>query len=585
MANNPLFSRTTLPNWTADPMAAPSRLMDVGDQISNVPEQIDQDTDPIVKRVLDLYSQWKPQTAATQALSNMIQQFPQRTPPSRLQNILGTLASFGGAHAATYGRGGPMGFRGPSPEEMMQAGDLIRYRPYYEALQDWQTKLKPLEAIAQQERYYNTNLRQLLGQETARFTGAENVASLKARREAQTEQAKEDAQIKWWNATINYNKLSQGDWSFVPDNQGVMRAYDRRDPTDSGRVVIDPDTLRPATSSKLPDAKRIEMETTGRIRVVQAQTQGRIAGIITQAQVGRNWPQFTDDHGNNYAIDPFEHKAWLIQRGEGPMPTGPANIQTPGQPQVPSQAQPQIQPQVQPQGRYQGPPTGTGIPGDVPASAVLTQPTAAPAITAPQQAPTAPRQAAVPGPLGPLTKAGAKQLTGQTATMQEGAQMMLPDLPKLRRFAYQLNQAGWFGPIMSRARELAEKLGTSGDPGKDQQMIYQLSDDLANDPQMNPSTGNLSTDRLIGRFSAMLALVASGTGRVHGGARGGGSIQMIQYLKQVLSAKSSYEMFEGRLDTLEDKLRTYAMGPKAAQYENEQRERVRKALQQDLRKQ
>jgi hypothetical protein len=173
------------------------------------------------------------------------------------------------------------------------------------------------------------------------------------------------------------------------------------------------------------------------------------------------------------------------------------------------------------------------------------------------------------GQIGPIQKPGTdkgdltgEQLTAQTKTMMEGAQMMLPHIKELRDQATELQKRGLFGPAMSRIRDMAGKLGTTGmsveslDPDEVNGKLNRFNDALTKDPY-------LSTDALVGQFATTLGLMTSGMGRVHGGARGGGSIQMINYLKSLLSSDSTIDMFGGRLKAVESFLKTYAAGPKS----------------------
>lgn len=145
--------------------------------------------------------------------------------------------------------------------------------------------------------------------------------------------------------------------------------------------------------------------------------------------------------------------------------------------------------------------------------------------------------------------------TGSTRTMQEGAQMLRPHVTELKSLAAQLDQKGLFGPVMSRVRAAMEHLGTSGDDAKDMEALGKA---IADDPELNK-------DELVGQFATTLGLMTSGMGRVHGGARGGGSIQMINYLKSLLSANSSLSMFNGRANAVDSFLKTYAEGPGGAE--------------------
>lgn len=151
------------------------------------------------------------------------------------------------------------------------------------------------------------------------------------------------------------------------------------------------------------------------------------------------------------------------------------------------------------------------------------------------------------------------KMTSQTQAMSEGAKMLKPLVNRVAGDAEALDKVGLFGPMMSRVRSVATKLGTvqslnSADLDEQQRAMVELGNAIKSDPA-------LASDRLAGRFAAGLGLLASGTGRVHGGARGGGSIQMIDYMKDLLSGSSTLPLFLGRLDTLNFVLEDYAAGP------------------------
>lgn len=135
-------------------------------------------------------------------------------------------------------------------------------------------------------------------------------------------------------------------------------------------------------------------------------------------------------------------------------------------------------------------------------------------------------------------------LTSSTRTMQEGAMMLQPHIVRLEKSAEELDKRGQFGPVMSRIRALLTKAGT----------LDEFQAAAASDPE-------LSTDRLVGQFATSLGLLATGAGRVHGGARGGGSPQMLSHFKSLLSDASSLQMFLGRLDSLDEYMGGYAAGP------------------------
>lgn len=165
--------------------------------------------------------------------------------------------------------------------------------------------------------------------------------------------------------------------------------------------------------------------------------------------------------------------------------------------------------------------------------------------------------------IGPITKPGTStkspaDVTNQTKTMMEGAQMLRPHIEELRQQAIALNKRGLFGPIMSRVRDLAAKVGTTGDANDVAKGFGDFATSLNTDPYLNQSK-----DAAVGQFLTTLGLMASGAGRVHGNARGGGSIQMINYMKSLLTSDSTLGMFNGRLNGLDSFMKGYAAGPGA----------------------
>jgi hypothetical protein len=150
--------------------------------------------------------------------------------------------------------------------------------------------------------------------------------------------------------------------------------------------------------------------------------------------------------------------------------------------------------------------------------------------------------------------------TAQTQTMMEGAQMLRPHVANLENMAIELDKRGMFGPIASRMRQLEHKYGTmldSQDVDTQAQAMRQIGKEMGSDPALN-------SDRLAGKFATSLGLLASGAGRVHGGARGGGSAQMVEHFRSLLGDSASLPMFLGKMDALDDYLKTYASGPQKA---------------------
>src|SRR5215470_7901895 len=77
-----------------------------------------------------IYSQYPLQHSAMDALTQAVNQMPQRNTPSRMDNFMAFLGSLGTAQPAAYQNGAALGFKAGSPEEIVKAADMIRYRPY-----------------------------------------------------------------------------------------------------------------------------------------------------------------------------------------------------------------------------------------------------------------------------------------------------------------------------------------------------------------------------------------------------------------------------------------------------------------------
>lgn len=162
----------------------------------------------------------------------------------------------------------------------------------------------------------------------------------------------------------------------------------------------------------------------------------------------------------------------------------------------------------------------------------------------------------IPLPMEGLQKGAAAnaQETASTRTMREGAQHLLPQIDTLRSDAKKLDASGQFGPVASRIRNIMASVGAtlgSSDPDVAARAWTDVGHAIDSDPALN-------SDRLVGKFATELGLMATAAGRVHGGARGGGSVQMLDHFKSLLSANSTLDMFEGRLDALQSYMETYA---------------------------
>jgi hypothetical protein len=162
------------------------------------------------------------------------------------------------------------------------------------------------------------------------------------------------------------------------------------------------------------------------------------------------------------------------------------------------------------------------------------------------------------GTATPLTASGGGPVplatTSSTRTMGEGAKMLLPHIDALSKEAEELDKAGLFGPAMSRIRQIAEHVGSIDD----------FFGAVESDPQLT------QLDPKVGHFATSLGLLATGAGRVHGGARGGGSPQMFQHFKAMLSDTGTVGLFKGRLSAVNDYMGGYAAGPNGTPFPQNQ---------------
>ena len=142
----------------------PQNPYDQGAMDSSVMSDRESDDVNPVQSALTQQQGYRPQHQFIDMLAEAIKSFPQRNQPSRMQNIMGTIAGLGaGVGPSGHGPAGePLGFKGGSPNEIFQAQDMVRYRPYYQQLQDWEAKLKPMQMGASDERYQNINERMFL---------------------------------------------------------------------------------------------------------------------------------------------------------------------------------------------------------------------------------------------------------------------------------------------------------------------------------------------------------------------------------------------------------------------------------------
>jgi len=95
---------------------------------------------PVQEQPNRLEQIYQPQTQATEAFTELLQNIPERNRPGVFRKIAASIAGFGG---------------GP------EAADQMLYAPYYNELEDFQERIGPTQQAAQFEQTGNANLRMI----------------------------------------------------------------------------------------------------------------------------------------------------------------------------------------------------------------------------------------------------------------------------------------------------------------------------------------------------------------------------------------------------------------------------------------
>lgn len=248
-----------------------------------------------LQKILEgIYQRYQPQHQFSDQLTQLIQQMPQRQEQGKMANFMASLASL---HPSAQGmsEGQPVGYRATDPKDFVTGKDAILNAPFYQSMNDWQAKLKPVEVGAQDERYNNTNLRALLSAQANQAIAskrtdltAQNNASLAERREAQTKSDMIKRQQEKWNA-------EHPDQQLVFDAQGNVTGVNRRT-TVATPVTMAPDAQSDTTSTQptvAPDGsaktgappKGPQLKAVGPIQVIDERGKTQLANTVQQ---GRN---------------------------------------------------------------------------------------------------------------------------------------------------------------------------------------------------------------------------------------------------------------------------------------------------------
>jgi hypothetical protein len=217
----------------------------------NEPQQVDINQLRNIPSVMDRISQlYQPQHSAQDALNQTLSNFPQRPNPTGFQKVLAALATIGQGGPAAESHGAMIGYK--SPNNMAGVYDSALYRDYNNQVADWSNKIKPLEYAANEERYYNTNQRQL-AEQTARNETQRDVANEKERHNQAVE------------AAVQF-KQAHPDWRQVTGKAGTVVFVNPKDPNQIVDTKLD--------SGKMTDYDRIRLQGDIRKDIVNTQQAG-----------------------------------------------------------------------------------------------------------------------------------------------------------------------------------------------------------------------------------------------------------------------------------------------------------------------
>lgn len=181
-------------------------------QTSPLGIQMDSSND-LQQQLAGINSQYQPTHQFSDQLAQMIQQFPQRAPePTGWKGLLARAMSLD-PHPVGIEMGQPIGYQRTKPLEFEQNYEAVTQAPFHRSLNDWLTKVKPVEAGATDERYNNSNQRMWLNSEARSAisanradTAARNQQSLDTSRRAAADAAVERNRMKEEEIVIK-NKL------------------------------------------------------------------------------------------------------------------------------------------------------------------------------------------------------------------------------------------------------------------------------------------------------------------------------------------------------------------------------------------
>jgi len=229
----------------------------------------------------DVANYYTPSNIAMQSYVDAANAIPARADyrPSKWRQFGAAMAGLGAGVGTEFGRFGPEGIK-TDPKQAFALSSAIADKPFSEAVEDWQNKLKPLQAAAVQEEARNRNERIMAEQTVQRNINAARERRLGRETEVKLGQAQEKLRISDLRQQAYTFKIHNPNWlPRRPVPGGNLTFYNPANPSETY------DTGWP--EEKVGDADRIALTGEQRIKaaeayagaqlpVVQARTQGAI---------------------------------------------------------------------------------------------------------------------------------------------------------------------------------------------------------------------------------------------------------------------------------------------------------------------
>lgn len=189
--------------------------------------------------------QYQPDTRASDMLYQMINQMPQRNQPGIGRKILASIGGIGG---------------GP------KLADQMLYQPYYQQMQDWQTKLGPIEKLASEERMGNINMRQLYDAMMRDKSAGERLDIQKSAEERKAKEGEANIAIRKQRAATYDFKARNPNHVIKQDKDGNLIGINPQD--DSVQYITDEDG-NPIKGDKLSDYDKLNLQISGQKEVAR----------------------------------------------------------------------------------------------------------------------------------------------------------------------------------------------------------------------------------------------------------------------------------------------------------------------------